>query len=117
MVLCDRYLFTDIAYTIGYQCDPTNIKLLLELAPKPDLVLLFDVNPEVALERISKRGKKIWKRQENLQLLTPTRLAYLDLAKEMGFKVIDSHCSLHETQEAALKQTVSILADRQVVSP
>ncbi len=59
IVLLDRYYFSSMAYQGARGIDPTEIRRKCEtFAPQPDLLLLFDLAPETALERIqNKRGE------------------------------------------------------------
>lgn len=58
VVVMDRYYYSNIAYQSARGLDADEIRKLNEkIAPKPDLVILLDVSPETALERIKPRGK------------------------------------------------------------
>jgi dTMP kinase len=53
VVVCDRYYFSTMAYQGARGLDPEAIRKANEaFAPTPDLVLLLDLAPEVALRRI-----------------------------------------------------------------
>ncbi|MEM0302278.1 MAG: dTMP kinase [Archaeoglobaceae archaeon] len=58
VVVMDRYYYSNIAYQSARGLNAEEIRKLNEkIAPKPDLVILLDVSPETALERIKPRGK------------------------------------------------------------
>jgi dTMP kinase len=109
-LLCDRYLYTDWAYTIADGCDPAVARTLISQAPQPDLVLIFDVPVDLALQRIHARDKEPWERQENAQFLTRARDAYLELATECGFPVIDGSGDPDAIHSAVRQQLHSLLA-------
>ena len=59
-VISDRYLDSSYAYQGGgRQIDTSKIDLLTELLklPIPDLTILFDLSPEIALQRAKNRSK------------------------------------------------------------
>ncbi len=73
IVLLDRYYFSTIAYQSARGLDAQEIKDRNEaFAPIPDLVLLFDLDPDAALERIRKnRGEtpNLFEKAEYLRLV------------------------------------------------
>jgi dTMP kinase len=57
IILCDRYYFSTAAYQGALGIDPESILAMNSFAPEPDLVLLFQADFAVSLERItSSRG-------------------------------------------------------------
>ncbi|WP_432409122.1 dTMP kinase [Wukongibacter sp. M2B1] len=109
VILNNRYLYTDWAYTRGFDKSTDLISLLIDKVPTPDVVLLFDIEPEIAMNRIEKRQKEKWEFQENLRLLTETRNAYLKLAKERNFKIIDTASSKEDTFKQSMEYINNIL--------
>lgn len=97
IVLNNRFLYTDLAYTRGYAQNTDFIEALIELSPKPDLVLLFDVDSKIAMDRIKRRDKPIFDKQENITQLTRTRNAYIGMAQEFKFQIIDTSEPFLET--------------------
>jgi dTMP kinase len=58
IVIMDRYYYSNIAYQSARGLDADKIRKLNEkIAPKPDLVILLDLDPLKALERIKNRKK------------------------------------------------------------
>ena len=86
LVVIDRYYYSTVAYQGARGLDP---RLLLEknraFAPVPDLVVLVDVDPKAALERIASRGQGV-DLFENLSALTRVRELFLSL--------VDGHVAL-----------------------
>ncbi|MFZ5442738.1 MAG: dTMP kinase [Myxococcota bacterium] len=89
IVVVDRYYYSTVAYQGARGLDP---KALLAtnraFAPKPDLVLLVDADPKVALERIHARGEG-QDLFENLDALTKVRSIFLSLTAEPHVALID----------------------------
>ncbi len=83
LVIIDRYYYSTVAYQGARGLDP---KALLAknraFAPVPDLVVLVDMDPKLALERIKSRGEGT-DLFENLAALTKVREIFLSL--------VDSH--------------------------
>jgi len=98
-VLCDRYLASTLAYQsarlnersvdIGW-LRVLNDKVTIE----PNMTILFDIDPELGLERVESRGSK--SRFERLGYLRDVRENYLRIAKERNFIVIDASRSREE---------------------
>ena len=86
LVVIDRYYYSTVAYQGARGLDP---KSLLQknraFAPVPDLVVLVDVDPKAALERIASRGQGT-DLFENLTALTRVREIFLSL--------VDAHVAL-----------------------
>src|SRR5690606_9901276 len=57
-VVLDRYYFSSMAYQGARGGDPEEIRRLNEaFAPPPDLLLILDLEVDLALERIGRRGE------------------------------------------------------------
>ncbi|MFH1424988.1 MAG: dTMP kinase [archaeon] len=84
-VICERYTYSTIAYQAAQGLDMEWLKSLNSFAPKPDIVILLDVPPEVGAGRTTTEEKF-----ENTEFLTKVRGNYLKLAEESGFKIIDA---------------------------
>ena len=88
MVVVDRYYYSTVAYQGARGLDPKELLAMNRaFAPKPDLVLLVDADPKVALERINARGEG-QDLFENLEALTKVRGIFLSLG-EPHIAVID----------------------------
>lgn len=80
VVLLDRYYFSSIAYQGARGLDPEDIRRRNEaIAPKPDLVLLFDLDPEIAIGRIEKQRGDALNLFEKLDYLKKVREIFLSL--------------------------------------
>jgi dTMP kinase len=59
IVIVDRYYFSTVAYQGARGLDPTELLARNEeFAPRPDLLVILDVEPRLGLQRISGRGDK-----------------------------------------------------------
>ncbi|CAB3287549.1 putative thymidylate kinase [Methanocaldococcus lauensis] len=84
-VICDRYLYSSIAYQSVAGVDEDFIKSINRYALKPDIVFLLTIDVDVALKRV--KGKDIF---ENKSFLQKVQEKYLELAEEYKFIVIDT---------------------------
>jgi dTMP kinase len=80
IVLLDRYYFSSIAYQGARGLDPADIRARSEaIAPPPNLVLLFDLDPEIALQRIEKSRGETPNLFEGLEYQRQVREIFLSL--------------------------------------
>ena len=82
-VICDRYLGSTVAYQSASFGESADWDWLLGMQKKsvitPDLTILLDIDPEVSMARVSRRGEEL-SRFEKLDFLRKVRSAYLRLA-------------------------------------
>lgn len=92
IVICSRYFYSSYAHWIAR--DTINNewhKKLYEYALIPDIKWLIDVEANVAYERILKRAKSRPDfYEENLPYMKKVRAAYLKVAKENNFRIINN---------------------------
>jgi dTMP kinase len=81
IVIMDRYYYSNIAYQSARGLNADRIKKMNEkIAPKPDLVILLDLSPSKALERIKHRKKlSVF---EEIEFLERVRQKFLEIADE-----------------------------------
>jgi dTMP kinase len=81
IVIMDRYYYSNIAYQSARGLNADRIKKMNEkIAPKPDLVILLDLSPSKALERMKHRKKlSIF---EKIEFLERVRQKFLEIADE-----------------------------------
>ena len=88
-VISDRYFASTLAYQSAAGMDIEWLKSInSKVTVKPDITILMDIDPEISLERVSKRGEK--SRFEKLDYLRKVRQAYLSLSDEYGFVKVDA---------------------------
>jgi len=54
LVVCDRYVLSSLVYQ-GIECGEELPRSLNERFPAPELLLFFDIDPQIALERLQSR--------------------------------------------------------------
>ncbi|TAM09556.1 MAG: dTMP kinase [Nevskiaceae bacterium] len=84
-VVCDRFVDASYAYQGAGRGVSRQWLAALEQqvlgATRPDLVLVFDLDPRIGLERTHQRGDENRFEKENLRFLDRVRNAYLDRAR------------------------------------
>jgi dTMP kinase len=96
LVLCDRYIYSTIAYQgYGRGLDLDLIHQLNEIATDgltPDLTIWLDADPEIALKRVSKRGAVDRIEDEKLDFHQRVRDGYKTIWSNgvFGLKAIDA---------------------------
>lgn len=89
VVLLDRYYLSTAAYQGARGADPEEVLRLNEaFAPRPDLVLLLDLDPNLSLERIRSRGEGV-DAFERLEALQAVRDIFLSI-KRPFIQVVDA---------------------------
>ncbi len=85
LVICDRYVYSSLAYQGSAGISLDWIKSINQHALKPDLSLFIDVDPKVVLSRL-KRKKSV---MENLKTQQKVRQIYLKFVENGELKLID----------------------------
>jgi len=88
VVLMDRYYYSSMAYQVAGGIDVEEIREKHEFAPKPDVVLIFDLPVSVALERV--KGHSDADEFEKEEHLEKVREAYLDLENDPLVRIVDA---------------------------
>ena len=110
IVICDRYLDSSLAYQGGARGlgvdNILNVNLFATENTYPDLTLLFDIKPELGLERIAKNSDREVNRLdlEKIEFHNKVRQTFLDLSKRYPdrYVVIDASKSIEEVQKATM---------------
>ena len=108
-VISDRYLDSSYAYQGGgRQIDTSKIDLLTELLklPIPDLTILFDLSPEIALQRAKNRSELDRFESEPIDFHQRIREAYLNLANDNveRYVVIDASKDIENVKDQVQKK-------------
>ena len=108
-VISDRYLDSSYAYQGGgRQINVSKIDLLTELLklPIPDLTLLFDLSPEIALQRAKNRSELDRFESEPIDFHQRIREAYLTLANDniQRYNVIDASKDIQNVKDQVQKK-------------
>ena len=115
-VVLDRYYFSTMAYQGASGFDVQELRERNEsFAPKPDILLILDLEVETALQRIGHRGDQA-NEFEQADALQFCRDVFLSVADEAYAHVIDSSPSIEEIHQQALaitKQQLGITPELQ----
>lgn len=116
VVVCDRYMYSSIAYQGASGVDREWLKEINRHAPHSDLVLYLDLRAEIGLQRInsknslrsSVRDKEYF---EKLEFLEKVREEYQTLSLEnKNFAVIDATESISDVQTQIRKRVGRLLS-------
>ncbi len=107
IVICDRFIDSSLAYQGGARNlgieNITNINMFATENTWPDLTLLFDINPELGLDRIRKnQGREVNRLDlEKIEFHKKVRETFLNLAKKYHdrYVIIDASKSQKEVEE------------------
>ena len=88
IVLMDRYYYSTMAYQAAAGIDVSRIRKDNEFAPKPNVVLIFDLPADLAMKRV--RGHSVADAFEKEDYLCKVRRAYLDLKNDPLVRIIDA---------------------------
>jgi len=105
LVVTDRYVESSIAYQGAQGASEEWIEEVNRFAPKPDLTVVLDVDPEVALSR--KRGRRHAFEEEGF--LRRVREIMLRRARERGHVVVDASADkmeVHREVRRAVERAV-----------
>ena len=88
VILMDRYYYSSMAYQVAGGIDVEEIREKHVFAPRPDVVLIFDLPVSVALERV--KGHSDADEFEKEEHLEKVREAYLDLGNDPLVRIVDA---------------------------
>ena len=88
VILMDRYYYSSMAYQVAGGIDVEDIREKHVFAPRPDVVLIFDLPVSVALERV--KGHSDADEFEKDEHLEKVREAYLDLENDPLVRIVDA---------------------------
>jgi len=108
IVVCDRYYYSTIAFQALQGLDT---KMLIELNIgflKPDLALILDINPEIALERLRGRKKEKF---EQIAFMKKLRGKFLEMPGLLNdnIKIIDASKGKEDVFEDIKEEVESVL--------
>jgi dTMP kinase len=107
IVVCDRYIYSTLAYQGAADLDLNWIEQINRFALVPDLALFLDVSPEVAIERI--RSKSERSVMETLQNQRRVREVYLKIVEEGHLMRIDGNKPVSDVASEILRVVVKFL--------
>ena len=117
IVICDRYIDSSLAYQGGARGlgidNIVDINMFATENTWPDLTLLFDISPDLGLERISLNKNREVNRLdlETLEFHKKVRQTFLNLAEKYSdrFVIIDASKGRDEVAQDALNAILSRL--------
>jgi dTMP kinase len=109
IVVCDRYVYSSLAYQGAAGLDLGWIERINEFALKPNLALLIDVTPEIAVNRF-KEKRSVMETAKNQRRV---REVYLKLAQERGIVLIDGNRSIEDVERSILEIVLGFLGTGQ----
>jgi len=95
-IVMDRYYYSTMAYQGARGMDIETIRKMNSFAPVPDLAIILDIEPELAVERISRRGQGNY--FEKLDYLEKVRAVFLSMKNYDEVAIIDSSGAYGETE-------------------
>jgi len=108
IVVCDRYVYSSIAYQGASSLNQEWIKEINKIAIQPDLAIYIDVPPEVVINRL-KRRKSV---METLQIQKKVREQYLKLVKEKQLVMVYGNASIREVAKTIENVVLKFLEKR-----
>ena len=109
VVLMDRYYYSSMAYQVAGGIDVEEIREKHEFAPKPDVVLIFDLPVSVALKRV--KGHSDADEFEKEEHLEKVREAYLNLENDPLVRIVDATGTPEEIFENVWKLVSEVRND------
>ena len=106
LVVCDRYVPSSLVYQ-GIECGETLPRGLNSPFPAPELLLFFDLDPQIALERLDSRPSlEIYERLDFQKKVRERYHALLDGYRDAGVRVeiIDASQSVEKVAEEVWRQ-------------
>ncbi|RLG52974.1 MAG: dTMP kinase [Thermoproteota archaeon] len=107
-VVCERYLLSSYAYQ-SLHVDINWIRAINSQVGRPDLTILLDIDPRIAIERKLRQQRGRLELFEKLDVLSQVRARYLELAREEGCIIVDSSPPIEAVSREIVKAIASIL--------
>jgi len=98
VVILDRYSSSNIAYGVAQDLDKKWLEDIESGLPQPSLTILIDIPSREALKR-KRRVKKLDRYERNVKYIEKVRNAYLNLATEKGWRIVNGTRSRGEVEE------------------
>jgi dTMP kinase len=105
LVICDRYIYSSLAYQGSAGLSLAWIKKINSYALQPDFAVFIDVPPERVLERLQRKKSVM----ENLEIQRKVRKVYLKFVKKGELILIDGDKPKNEVADALYSKVLSLL--------
>jgi dTMP kinase len=105
IVVCDRYIYSTLAYQGAAGLSPNWIEQLNRFALVPDVALFLDVPPEIVLKRLNQRRSvmETWKNQRKV------REMYMKMVENKRLILIDGNKPISDVAEDILTVVLDFL--------
>jgi thymidylate kinase len=108
VIVMDRYIYDELAnLPLENPISAAYARLLAWIAPRPELILLLDADPEVA---------RVRKPEYSVNFMHQSRRSYFRLAHLLGFVTVIPPLGLDDAKRAVLASFLRVLGRRQAVS-
>jgi dTMP kinase len=107
IVICDRYVYSTMAYQGAADLDLNWIEQINQFALVPNMALFLDVSPEVVIERMQSKSKKSV--METLKNQRRVCEVYLKMVKEGRLMGIDGNKPVNTVAAEILRAVVEFL--------
>lgn len=111
VVVCDRYVYSTLAYQGAAGLDLKWIELINRFALVPDLALFLDVPPEIVVKRL-KRKRSVMETPQNQQRV---REVYTRMVNEGRLVLVDGNKSVGDVSRAVLSVVLDFLEHSHVL--
>ncbi|NHI93260.1 MAG: dTMP kinase [Candidatus Lokiarchaeota archaeon] len=101
-VISDRYIESSICYQSNSGVDINWIKQINKFALKPDICIILDIDPKVAIERI-KKDRSEFEKFEKFEILKDVREKFLDRARQLNYEIINTEAPIFIVHEKIIK--------------
>ena len=107
IVICDRYVYSTVAYQGAADLDLNWIEQINQFALVPNMALFLDVSPEVVIERMQSKSKKsVMETFKNQRRVCEV---YLKMVKEGRLMGIDGNKPVNAVAAEILRAVVEFL--------
>ena len=105
LVICDRYVYSSLAYQGSAGLSLAWIKKINSYALKPDSTIFIDVSPELVLERLQRKKSVM----ETLEIQRKVREVYLEFVEKGELIRIDGDKPQDAVADALYSKVLSLL--------
>ncbi len=106
-VIIDRYIPSGLAYGLVNGIDGKWASIVESKLPQPEIVVLLDISSAVSRQRKSEETRDIY--EKRYDFLDAVRAAYLQLAEEQHWLVVDASKTIPEVHRELWEQFSGVL--------
>jgi len=110
IVIMDRYYYSNIAYQGVLGIDPKEIhQKNEERFPKPDVVIILDVAPNIGTSRIKRFRKEKLNKFEQEKYLARVREIFKEMEQDENVQIIDGTRPIYEVKDQILNIALDLI--------